>query len=100
MMMPGFMVNDQGRMHNALTIYTLGWNLAPLRKFTDLCHELKMKNLTGTTNVYFAGGPSDYHCDGWQCVSKAIRKLDTIDMDEDVKADIVKDAEYYNSDDS
>lgn len=32
-----------------------------------------------------------------QSVSKAIRKLDTIDMDEHVKADIVKDAEYYYS---
>lgn len=35
-----------------------------------------------------------------QSVSKAIRKLDTIDMDEQVKLDIVRDAEYYYSDES
>jgi hypothetical protein len=35
-----------------------------------------------------------------QSVSKAVRKLDTIDMDEDVKLDIVRDAEYYYSDES
>lgn len=35
-----------------------------------------------------------------QSVSKAVRKLDTIDIDEDIKADIVRDAEYYYSDES
>jgi chaperone BCS1 len=79
-------LNDQGRLQNALTISTLGWSLTPLRKFTDRCHEFKLKNLTGTTTVYFAGGSSDPYGNGWQSVSKAIRKLDTIDM-----------AEYYYS---
>jgi chaperone BCS1 len=86
-------------MQNALTISTLGWTLEPLRSFTDLCHNFKLRNLTGTTTVYFAGGADAYR-DGWQSVSKAIRKLDTIDMDEKVKSDIIRDAEYYYSEQS
>jgi chaperone BCS1 len=54
----------------------------------------------GTTTVYFAGGNGDPYCDGWQSVSKAIRKLDTIDMNEDIKSDIIRDAEYYYSEQS
>ncbi|KAF2027797.1 P-loop containing nucleoside triphosphate hydrolase protein [Setomelanomma holmii] len=98
--MAGNLVNDHGQLQNALTITTLGWSLAPLRKFAELCHEFKIKNLNGTTTVYFAGGRSDPYGDGWQSVSKAIRKLDTIDMDEEVKSDIIRDAEYYYSEQS
>jgi chaperone BCS1 len=36
----------------------------------------------------------------WTQVTKATRNLDTIDMDPDVKADLIRDAEYYYSDDS
>jgi chaperone BCS1 len=96
----GNMLNDQGQLANALTITTLGWSLKPLQKFTELCHEYKLNNLTGTTQVYFAGGHSDPYGDGWQSVSKAIRRLDTIDMDEEVKSDIIRDAEYYYSEQS
>ncbi|EAT87565.2 hypothetical protein SNOG_05174 [Parastagonospora nodorum SN15] len=93
-------LNDRGQLQNALMISTLGWSLTPLRKFTDLCHEFKLRNLTGTTTVYFAGGSSDPYGDGWQSVSKAVRKLDTIDMDEQVKSDLIKDAENYYSEQS
>jgi chaperone BCS1 len=99
-LLSGNSVNDRGQMQNALTISTLGWTLEPLRAFTDLCHKFKLRNLTGTTTVYFAGGSSDPYGDGWQSVSKAIRKLDTIDMNEDIKSDIIKDAEYYYSEQS
>jgi chaperone BCS1 len=80
-------------MQNALTISTLGWTLEPLRAF-------KLRNLTGTTTVFFAGGSADAYCDGWQSVSKAIRKLDTIDMNDEVKSDIIRDAENYYSEQS
>jgi chaperone BCS1 len=93
-------VNDQGQLQNALTISTLGWSLSPLRRFTDLCHEFKLKNLTGTTTVYFAGGTSGPYGEGWQSVSKAVRRLDTIDMDEAIKSDLITDAEYYYSEQS
>ncbi|KAH4220562.1 hypothetical protein HBH70_071420 [Parastagonospora nodorum] len=93
-------LNDRGQLQNALMISTLGWSLTPLRKFTDLCHKFKLRNLTGTTTVYFAGGSSDPYGDGWQSVSKAVRKLDTIDMDEQVKSDLIKDAENYYSEQS
>ncbi|KAH7389427.1 P-loop containing nucleoside triphosphate hydrolase protein [Phaeosphaeria sp. MPI-PUGE-AT-0046c] len=92
-------VNEKGQLQNALTISTLGRSLTPLQNFTDLCHDFKLKNLTGTTTVYFAGSPAQ-HVNGWQSVSKAVRRLDTIDMDEDVKADIIRDAEYYYSEQS
>jgi chaperone BCS1 len=87
-------------MQNALTISTLGWTLEPLRAFTHLCHLFKLRNLTGTTTVFFAGGSADAYCDGWQSVSKAIRKLDTIDMNDEVKSDIIRDAENYYSEQS
>jgi hypothetical protein len=98
--MSGNLVNNEGQLQNALTISTLGWNLAPLQSFTKLCHEFKLKNLTGTTMVYFAGGNAGPYSDAWNSVSKAKRKLDTIDMDEDVKSDIIRDAEYYYSEQS
>jgi chaperone BCS1 len=93
-------LNNEGQVQNALIISTFGWNLAPLHKFADLCHQYKINNLTGSTTVYFAGGGSGPYADAWQSVSKAKRKLDTIDMDEDVKSDLIKDAEYYYSEQS
>ncbi|KAF1942384.1 P-loop containing nucleoside triphosphate hydrolase protein [Clathrospora elynae] len=97
----GNFVDDSGHLQNSLTIMTLGWSLKPLQDFTTLCHKFKIKNLTGTTTVYFAGGGSgDPYGEGWQSVSKAIRKLDTIDMDEDTKFDLIRDAEYYYSEQS
>jgi chaperone BCS1 len=97
--MSGNLVNTEGQLQNALTISTFGWNLAPLQRFTNLCHDFKLKNLTGTTTVYFAGNGGPYS-DAWNSVSKAKRKLDTIDMDEHVKSDIIRDAEYYYSEQS
>ncbi|KAJ8114697.1 hypothetical protein OPT61_g3475 [Boeremia exigua] len=91
-----------GRLQNALTITTLGWNLEPLTEFVGKCHQWKKANMSGTTTVYFAGGSQyDYSSGGqWQSISKAVRKLDTIDMEESVKLDLVKDAEYYYSEQS
>lgn len=58
--------------------------------------------MTGTTTVYFAGGGGQYDYGGgqWQSISKPVRKLDTIDMEERVKLDLVRDAEYYYSEQS
>ncbi|KAH8695712.1 P-loop containing nucleoside triphosphate hydrolase protein [Phaeosphaeriaceae sp. PMI808] len=91
---------DQGQFQNGLTITTLGWSIAPLQRFAELCHEFKLKNLTGMTTVYFAGASNDAYGQSWQSVSKAIRKLDSIDMDENIKSDIIRDAEYYYSEQS
>ncbi|CAI9630527.1 unnamed protein product [Alternaria burnsii] len=96
----GNILDDSGQLQNSLTVMTLGWSLKPLRDFTRLCHDFRIKNLTGTTTVYFAGDRLDPYGNGWQSVSKAIRRLDTIDMDEKVKSDLVRDAEYYYSDES
>lgn len=57
--------------------------------------------MTGTTTVYFVGsGGLEHYGENWQSVAKAIRKLDTIDMDEKVKSDVVADAEHYYSNQS
>jgi chaperone BCS1 len=95
-------VDENGQLQNSISIMTLGWSLKPLQDFTALCREFKAKHLTGTTTVYFAaGGASDpYGANVWQSVQKAVRKLDTIDMDENMKLDLVKDAEYYYSEES
>ncbi|KAI4616869.1 hypothetical protein J4E83_006451 [Alternaria metachromatica] len=98
--MTGNLLDDSGQLQNSLTIMTLGWSLKPLKQFTSLCREFRLNNLTGTTTVYFAGDRTDPYGNGWQSVSKAIRKLDTIDMDETTKFDIVRDAEYYYSEES
>ncbi|KAH7094351.1 P-loop containing nucleoside triphosphate hydrolase protein [Paraphoma chrysanthemicola] len=97
--MSGTSVNDKGQLQNSITITTLGWSLQPLQKFTEVCREYKLKHFAGTTTVYFAGGHEGSYGrgDGWQSVSKAIRKLDTIDMDDEVKSDLIRDAEYYYS---
>jgi chaperone BCS1 len=96
----GNVLDDNGQLQNSLTIMTLGWSLKPLREFASLCREFRLNNLTGTTTVYFAGDRTDPYGNGWQSVSKAIRKLDTIDMDENTKSDLVRDAEYYYSEES
>lgn len=96
----GHQVDKEGHIQNALTLTTVGWGLAPLHKFIELCREFMRKNLNGTTTVYFSvGRHSDIYSGGggWQSVSKAVRKLDTVDMDETIKAVILQDAEYYYS---
>ncbi|KAI8934173.1 hypothetical protein NX059_008923 [Plenodomus lindquistii] len=101
-MMTGNLVDGSGQLQNSLTLMTPGWSLTPIREFTKICRDFKLRNMTGTTNVFFAGGSRHdaYGGSGWQSVSKAIRKLDTIDMDPDLKADIIRDADYYYSDQS
>ncbi|KAF1358696.1 P-loop containing nucleoside triphosphate hydrolase protein [Lizonia empirigonia] len=98
----GNSIDTSGRLQNALTITTLGWNLEPLQNFVGKCHTWKKANMTGTTTVYFAGGGGQYDYGGgqWQSISKPVRKLDTIDMEERVKLDLVRDAEYYYSEQS
>ena len=100
--MTGLLTDDGGQLQNSISIMTLGWSLKPLQAFARKCHEFKIQHLTGTTTVFFAGGGAGdpYGGNGWQSVSKAIRKLDTIDIDEKVKSDLVRDAEYYYSDKS
>lgn len=94
-------VDGNGNLQNSLTIMTLGWSLKPLQDFTSACRAFRLRNMTGITTVYFAGGNKyDSYGQGWESVSKAIRKLDTIDMDQEIKNDIIRDAEYYYSDQS
>jgi chaperone BCS1 len=92
-------VNHRGEVLG-LTITTVGWSLAPLVKFADLCHEFHRKTQTGMTTIHLASGTVNEYNGGWQSVPKAVRKLDTIDMDEKVKLDIVRDAEHYYSEQS
>jgi len=101
--MSGHYTDPDGQLQNSIVITTLGWSLKPLQVFTGLCHDFMKKNLTGTTTIYFAGdGRHDPYANGaaWQSVSKAIRRLDTIDMDEATKSDVIRDAEYYYSEES
>ena len=56
--------------------------------------------MTGTTTVYFAGDSTSYAHGGWTPISRAARKLDTIDMEESIKLDLVRDADYYYSEQS
>lgn len=95
-------LDERGRMSHALTITTLGWNLEPLKDFVAQCHQWKKANMTGTTTVFFAGGGAydSYTGGAWQSINKPLRKLDTIDMDESVKHDLIRDAEYYYSEQS
>lgn len=102
-MSQGAMANDaDGRLQNALTLTTLGWNLEPLKKFVVRCQQWKKANMAGATTVYFAGSSTyDYTVGGhWQSISKPVRKLDTIDMEESIKLDLVRDADYYYSEQS
>ena len=101
--MTGYSMGPDGQLQNSLIIMTLGWSLKPLRGFTDLCHEFMKNNMTGTTTIYFAGDSLHHpyaNEAAWQSMSKAIRRLDTIDMDEATKLDVIRDAEYYYSEES
>ncbi|KAF2794707.1 P-loop containing nucleoside triphosphate hydrolase protein [Melanomma pulvis-pyrius CBS 109.77] len=82
-----------GPQQNALVLRTLGWSLQPLQNFIKTCTDVKLENKTGTTRIYFSG-----QIEGtWQSVTKAVRKLDTIDIDEEIKSDLIKDAYFYYS---
>lgn len=95
------MVDYQGTPQNSIVILTPGWSLNPLMDFIKHCHEYKLVNMAGTTNIYFSSGKVDpYSGHLWSTVVKARRKLDTIDMDAASKAELVSDAEYYYSEES
>ena len=81
----------------SIVLTTPGWNMRPLQDFVKTCHKFKVKNSEGTTTVFFAGsGGSMAGPPGtWSSVTKAVRKLETVDMDEKVKADLLRDAEDY-----
>ncbi|KAJ4294243.1 hypothetical protein N0V90_007933 [Kalmusia sp. IMI 367209] len=95
------LLDFEGTPPNSIILYTPGWSLEPLRSFLKQCHDYKIENKAGTTNIYFSSGKMDpYSGHLWSTVVKATRKLDTIDMDDKSKADLVSDAEYYYSDES
>ncbi|KAF2441763.1 P-loop containing nucleoside triphosphate hydrolase protein [Karstenula rhodostoma CBS 690.94] len=95
------MVDYQGTPQNAIVLLTPGWSLHPLMDFVKYCHEYRLINMTGTTNIYFSSSRVDpYSGHLWSTVVKARRKLDTIDMDAASKAELVSDAEYYYSEES
>jgi mitochondrial chaperone BCS1 len=96
---PSIALNHRGEVLG-LTITTVGWSLAPLLKFADICHEFHLKSQTGTTTIHLATGVVNEYNGIWQSVSKGVRKLETIDMDEKVKLDIIRDAEHYYSEQS
>jgi chaperone BCS1 len=75
-----------------ITITTLGWSLQPLKELVDLCQQHKAQTREEKTTIYFMGTRFDYN-GPWSSVEKSPRKLDTIDIDDQVKADIIKDAE-------
>lgn len=82
-----------------VTLSTLGWSLGPLQDFIKLCRKFEAETMDGTTTMHFSSGTSGdpYSGGPWSSVVKAVRKLDTIDMDPDIKADLIRDAEYYYS---
>jgi len=93
------MLDRNGQVQNSVVLRTIGWSLTPLKEFVKTCHDFKIGNSSGTTSVFFSSGNErDPYTGGeWSSVVKAIRKLDTIDMDDDLKADLVQDAEHYYS---
>ncbi|KAF2872718.1 hypothetical protein BDV95DRAFT_570467 [Massariosphaeria phaeospora] len=93
--------SKDGRLQNSLNIITLGWSLEPLQHFMKICHDYKIQTKLDTTTVYFSGSREDgFGGNAWHSVEKAIRKLDTVDMSEDIKQDLIQDAEYYYSNES
>ncbi|KAF2732416.1 P-loop containing nucleoside triphosphate hydrolase protein [Polyplosphaeria fusca] len=84
---------------NSLRIVTLGWSLGPLQDFVKKCHDYSVEARVngGTITVHFAsgsGGGMDAY-GNWHTVTKSVRKLDTVDMEEHVKMDLIRDAEDY-----
>jgi mitochondrial chaperone BCS1 len=77
-----------------ITLTTPGWGLKPLQNFVNVCHDFKVRNSGETTTIYFSVG-RDYggYGGGFRSVTRAVRKFDTIDIDEQVKQDLIMDAE-------
>lgn len=77
---------------NKITITTPGWSLQPLKDLIDLCQQHRAQIIEDKTIINFMGTRLDF--DGpWSSVEKTVRKLDTIDIDDQVKTDIIRDAE-------
>jgi hypothetical protein len=83
---------------HVIRVSTLGWSIKPLWDFVQICHEYKVDTFkqTMTANFYCHGGLRG----DWDPVTKAVRKLDTMDIDDDVKADLINDAEACKPDDT
>lgn len=71
-----------------------------MKNFIKTCHEYRIINTAGTTNVYSTNQKTDYQGQTWYPIVKSKRKLDTIDMEDQLKLELVKDAEYYYSEES
>lgn len=83
--------------HEPIVLYTPGWSLDPLMQFVKKCHMYKVNKMTGMTTVFYLSGEFGYSTGEWCSTVKTTRKLDTIDMDDIQKAQLVEDAENYFS---
>lgn len=66
-------------------------------QFVKKCHMYKVNKMTGMTTVFYSSGDFGYSTGEWCSTVKITRKLDTIDMDDIQKAQLVEDAENYFS---
>lgn len=82
-----------------ITIRCLGWSDTPLKEFILLCKAFKKEKSKGRTMTYtYSNGRSGYSEDGgnWGAPYAApSRDLSTVELDTDIKNDIVKDITRY-----
>ena len=83
---------------SSMDLTTLGWSLDPLMKFLATCHDYEVKNNKGKTIVHYYNEKANswnYGTTGWSSVVKDTRKMDTVDLNDGLKAKIINDAENY-----
>jgi chaperone BCS1 len=79
-----------------ILIRCFGRNPAPLKRFLDHCREYSLQSKQSMTTIYTAG-PERYGIGlDWREASiRPIRPLNTIDLEEGIKQDILRDVERY-----
>jgi chaperone BCS1 len=79
-----------------ILIRCLGRNPAPLKRFLDHCREYSLQSKQSMTTIYTAG-PEKYGVGlAWREASiRPIRPLNTIDLEEGIKQDMLRDVERY-----
>ncbi|KAI2605602.1 P-loop containing nucleoside triphosphate hydrolase protein [Hypoxylon sp. NC1633] len=87
--------DDTVHMNNTMTITSLGRSPEPIKRFLQECRAFSDRAKESSIVIRSFSRLSFSAC-GWEFLTtKAIRRLDTVHLDEDVKATLISDIEKY-----
>ncbi|KAF2099929.1 P-loop containing nucleoside triphosphate hydrolase protein [Rhizodiscina lignyota] len=86
---------EYARGGEPLVIMCFGRHLEPLKAFVQYCKEYAAEAKREMTTIHIKGDKYRYPDTWGQAIARPARALDTINMDEDIKRDIIRDVDAY-----